>query len=128
MPLVTLKALQLSKAFSPTHPTGGLDGYPAIDEFAAPGTVVLAPAAGTIRKLSGKNPALGGKPGGAYGWSLYLLRADGREHFLTHMGSRFVTTGQKVARGEPIGTVCSARVVGSPASSSHIHNGLRRSA
>lgn len=114
--------LQLPATFTPTHQTAGLPGYPAIDVFAKPGTTVLAPEDGLVRKLSGHDPAEGGVPGGAYGWSLYLQAADG-EFFLTHLGTRTVKPQQRVKRGETIGTVCDAKVARMTSSLSHIHEG-----
>lgn len=113
--------LQLPRLFKATHPTGGLPGYPAIDVFAKPGTVVLCPEDGVIERLSGRDPRLGGSPGGSYGWSIYL-KAKRVRYFLTHFGSRTVTVGQKVKAGDPLGTVCDSKVSGKPGTS-HIHVG-----
>jgi murein DD-endopeptidase MepM/ murein hydrolase activator NlpD len=110
--------LQLPATFKPTHDTAGLDGYPAIDVFGAPGMAVAAPAAGVVSRLSGHDPAQGGVPGGAYGWSIYL-----GPYYLTHFGSRAVGLGQTVRRGDILGTICDAKVSGKPSSSSHIHEG-----
>ncbi len=112
--------LQLPADFVPTHETAGLPGYPAVDVFAKPGTVVLAPADGQVSKLSGHDPGEGGVPGGAYGWSIYL-----GPYFLTHLGSRTVTVGQQVRRGDRIGTVCDAKVAHMASSLSHVHEGKR---
>lgn len=114
--------LQLPSAFTATHQTAGLPGYPAIDNFAPAGSTVGAPEAGTITRFSGHDPKEGGQPGGAYGWSMYLT-CPSAIYYFTHFGSRAVTLGQKVKRGEMLGTVCDARVVGSPTSTSHIHEG-----
>lgn len=116
--------LVLPSKFEPTHPTGGLAGYPAIDVFAKPGTPVGAPEAGTISRFSGKEPALGGNPGGAYGWSMYLT-CPHAEYFLTHFGSRAVKVGQTVERADLLGTVCDAAIAGMATSASHIHEGKR---
>jgi murein DD-endopeptidase MepM/ murein hydrolase activator NlpD len=116
--------LQLPKRFRATHQTGGLPGYPAIDVFARPGTVVLAPASGTIVKLSGRSPAAGGSPGGSYGYSMYLRSEDPKGvYFLTHFGSRIVSFGSRVKEGQPLGTVCDSAVSGKPGTS-HIHEGF----
>jgi hypothetical protein len=117
-------SLQLPASFVPTHETAGLPGYPAVDVFAAPNTPVLAPADGVVDRLSGRDPNLGGSPGGPYGWSVYLTSASGR-FYMTHLGSRNVSLGQRVAQGEPIGTVCDSAVSGKP-NTSHIHHGKKR--
>jgi len=118
--------VQLPATFTPTHQTAGLPGYPAIDVFAAPGTEALAPADGTVRKLSGHDPHEGGVPGGAYGWSIYLLAARG-EYFLTHFGTRSdpIIVGARIWKGQVLGTVCDARVAHMESSLSHIHEGFR---
>lgn len=114
--------LQLPAAFTPTHDTEGLPGYPARDFFAAQGTTVLAPADGVIDKLSGHDPREGGHPGGPYGWSVYLTVPSAR-YFLTHFATRAVTLNQNVRRGDPIGTVCDAAVAHMDSHLSHIHEG-----
>lgn len=115
--------LQLPGTFTPTHETAGLPGYPAIDVFAKAGTNVAAPSDGVIRRLSGHDPAEGGVPGGAYGWSIYLLCPRG-EYFLTHLGSRTVAEGKQVKRGDILGTVCDAAVAHMDTTLSHIHEGF----
>lgn len=117
--------IRLPKSFKPTHLTAGLDGYPAIDVFGKPGENVTAEFYGTVRRLSGKNPAQGGKPGGAYGWSMYVLAPNGDDRYLTHFGSRKVKVGDKVIPGTVLGTVCDSAVSGKP-HTSHIHYGLHK--
>jgi hypothetical protein len=116
--------LQLPKDFGPTHQTAGLPGYPAVDVFADPDTVVLAPEDGVVDRLSGRDPRQGGTSGGPYGWSIYLTAASGR-YFMTHFNSRDVRLGQRVERGQRIGTVCDSAVSGKP-NTSHIHQGKNR--
>lgn len=116
--------LQLPKDFAPTHQTAGLPGFSAVDVFAEPGTVVLAPEDGVVDRLSGRDPRQGGTPGGPYGWSIYLTSASGR-YFLTHLGSRDVKLGQRVKHAQRIGTVCDSKVSGKP-NTSHIHEGKKR--
>lgn len=116
------RTVKLPSTFTPTHQTAGLPGFPAIDVFAAPGTTALAPEAGTVTRLSGHDPAEGGTPGGAYGWSVYLT-CPHAVYFLTHFATRTVKMGDTVAAGDPVGTVCDAAVAGMPSSSSHIHEG-----
>lgn len=98
--------LQLPENFTPTHQTAGLPGYAAIDVFGTPGTPVGAPADGLISRFSGRSPSAGAYmgPGGPFGWSIYLNSRDS-SYFLTHFGSRSVNVGQKVRRGQTIGTV-----------------------
>lgn len=115
--------LQLPTTFVPTHQTAGLPGFPAIDCMAAAGTTVGAPASGHIVRFSGHDPAIGGVPGGAYGWSMYLQRDDGSEDYMTHFGSRAVAVGQRIVRGDLLGTVCDARVAHMSSDLSHIHLG-----
>jgi hypothetical protein len=116
--------LQLPKEFVATHQTAGLPGFPAVDVFADPNTVVLAPEDGIVDRLSGHDPQLGGTPGGPYGWSIYLTTASGR-YFMTHFMTRRVAVGKRVKRGEAIGTVCDSAVSGRP-NTSHIHEGKKR--
>lgn len=114
------KTLQLPTLFSATHETAGLPGYPAIDVFAPPGTIVLSPADGTVSRLSGGLDTYTG-PGGPYGYSIYLTSRYG-EYYMTHFGSIAVSQGQKVRYGERIGLVGDYP----HADSDHIHEGLRR--
>lgn len=116
--------VQLPQDFIPTHETAGLPGFAAVDVFARPGTTVLAPEDGIVDRLSGHDPREGGRPGGAYGFTIYIQAASGR-YFLTHFGSRQVTLGQHVTRGQPIGTVCDSAVSHNPGTS-HIHEGKQR--
>jgi murein DD-endopeptidase MepM/ murein hydrolase activator NlpD len=105
---------------APTHPTGGLSGYPAYDYLAPAGTPCVAPVSGTIFKLSGKDPSLGGPPGGALGYSIYL-EGGGRKYFMTHLDKVLVHVGQSVRQGEQI-----AQIAAGPASWStpHVHMGV----
>jgi murein DD-endopeptidase MepM/ murein hydrolase activator NlpD len=112
--------VQLPETFTATHQTEGLSGYPAVDVFGSPGSSVLSPSDGTISRFSGKSPSLGAYlgAGGPFGWSMYLDAAKA-SYFLTHFGSRSVSVGQKVRRGQMIGTV--GDYPGSVAD--HIHEG-----
>ena len=114
-------SLPLPRDFSSTHPTAGLEGFPAIDMFANPNTVVLAPEDGTVIRLSGRDPSQGGRPGGAYGFSIHL-ECDSGKYFMTHFATTQVAVGQRVTGGQPIGTVCDSAVSGKPGTS-HIHHG-----
>lgn len=89
------------------HPTLGLPNFPAIDFWGKPGTIVLAPFYGIIRRFSGYNPAIGwaDKPGGPFGWTIYFRAGAGYDFFITHLGTRIVNLGAAVAEGQPIATV-----------------------
>ena len=106
---------------SATHETAGLAGYPAYDYMAPAGTPTVAPATGRIIRLSGKDPSLGGPPGGALGYSIYL-QGGGKSYFLTHLDKLRVKAGQRVRQGQQI-----AQVAAGPASwsSPHVHMGVR---
>lgn len=115
--------LQLPTSFQTTHQTAGLAGYPARDIFAKPGTPVRAPVSGTVVKLSGHAPSAGAVQGqgGPFGLSTYIKGPNGT-YFMTHFGSRNVRVGQKVRKGQVIGTV-GDYPGGTP---DHIHEGLSR--
>lgn len=105
------------------HDTAGLAGYPAHDYFAPAGSHAVAPVSGTVVRLSGNDPKNGPTDGphGPLGWSVYIKGADGKEYFLTHMGSRDVKVGEKLKQGQVIGTVANYDKYGTP---SHIHMGV----
>lgn len=118
------RVVQLPSHFTATHQTAGLPGYPAVDVFAPAGSPVASPIAGTVRKLSGHAPTSTAQPGGPYGWSLYLHEPlSGDDFYLTHFGSRKVQLGQKVTRGQIIGTVADYAHATNGATPSHIHEG-----
>lgn len=117
--------IQLPRTYKPTHPTAGLDGYPAIDVFGKPSERVSAPCAGRIRRRSGKSPSKGGKPGGPYGFSLYLAADNGDDYYMTHFATIDVEVGDRVPRGALLGTICDSKVSGKP-NTSHIHQGLKK--
>jgi len=111
----------LPVAGSTTFPTDL--AYPAWDVGAPAGTPVLAPEAGTVVRLSGRDPALGPSGGvhGPFALSLYLKGASGAVYFLTHLGSLSVREGQAVGAGQPVGTVADyARWGGA----NHVHVGV----
>lgn len=118
--------VQLPASFTPTHQTEGLPGYPAIDVFAQAGTVALAPAAGTIDKLSGHPVTPRVRPGGPYGLSCYLTRADGGRYFCTHFATLSVHLGEKVKKGQPLGTVADYAKATGGITPSHVHLGLHK--
>lgn len=105
---------------APTHETAGLAGYPAYDYMAPPGTPVVSPVGGRIRKLSGHSPALGGPPGGPLGYNIYVA-GGGNDYFLTHVDRVMVRVGQMVQQGEQIAVVAN----GPPSwSTPHCHMGV----
>jgi hypothetical protein len=120
--------IKLPASFEPTHQTGGLDDYPAIDVFGNPtgGDLVEARFFGRVRRKSGRSPSQGGSPGGAYGWSIYVVSPNGDDRYLTHFGSLKVKVGDQVKPGTVLGTVCNSAVSKKPRTS-HIHYGLNKS-
>jgi murein DD-endopeptidase MepM/ murein hydrolase activator NlpD len=125
---VAPKRLRLPPAFTPTHETAGLAGFPAVDLFAAPRTEVVADFYGVVVRISGRRCCDGGSPGGAYGQSVYITnRGNGYERYATHFDRLFVTVGQRISPGSRIGTVCDSAVTGKPGTS-HVHLGMRRPA
>lgn len=106
---------------SATHQTAGLPGYPAFDYMASAGTSVVAPEDGKVFKLSGKDPSLGGPPGGALGYSIYIQGKSGKKYFLTHLDKVAVKVGDNVEQGHKIAVVADG-----PASwsSPHCHMGV----
>lgn len=104
-----------------THATSGLPGYPAYDYMAPAGTTVVAPVDGKVTRLSGKDPRLGGPPGGPLGYSIYITGTNGKRYYLTHIDRIGVQVNQTVRQGQPIAVVANA-----PASwsSPHVHMGV----
>lgn len=105
-----------------THQTSGLPGYPAYDYMAKAGTKVGAPVSGTVIRLSGKDPSLGGSPGGPLGYSVYLKGDDGKTYFMTHIDKLSVKAGMRVKQGQQIAVVANGP---SSWSSPHVHMGVR---
>lgn len=112
----------LPSSFTATHQTLGLAGFPAVDIFHTPGTVIGSPVDGVVVRLSGRPWSAGWSngPGSAIGFSIYIQADNGDTYFLTHFASVLVKPGQGVKRGQPIG------VVGDMGGSSHIHEGVHR--
>jgi hypothetical protein len=107
------------------HVTQGLAGYMAIDFFARPGSPVIAPESGRIVRFSGHDPSEGPPlgVGGPLGWSIYLLGDSGTEYYMTHLGTRAVRVGQKVAEAQTIATVADYDKYGGKGFS-HCHCGV----
>lgn len=89
------------------HPTAGLTGNWAIDFCSPPGTPLVAVEAGTIRLLSGHDPADDTWDSqGVYGWSVHFEAAHGYRYFVTHLGRRAtLAEGQRVEVGDVLGWV-----------------------
>lgn len=104
-----------------THQTAGLPGYPAYDYMAPAGTTAVSPVDGVVWRLSGKDPKLGGAPGGPLGYSIYINGRNGQKYFLTHLDRVSVRAGQAVKQGQPIAVIADG-----PASwsSPHVHMGV----
>ncbi len=118
----------LPATFVATHQTGGLAGYPAVDVFGRPGESARVGFYGRVRRISGKSPELGGRPGGAYGRSLYIRNEEnGWERYLTHLDELLVELGDRVGPGELVATIADSAVSGKPGTS-HVHMGLKRPA
>lgn len=90
---------------SDIHETAGIPGNWALDFMAPGGTPFLAPQDSIVTRFSGHDPAQGVIGGDIFGWSMYL-RTSGRVlYFATHLGHRAVSVGQKVRKGDLLGTV-----------------------
>ncbi len=105
-----------------THYTDGLPGYPAYDYMAPAGKSVVAPVGGKVIRISGKDPKLGGAPGGALGYSVYLRGDDGRTYFLTHIDRVRPKVGARVQQGQKIAVVANGP---SSWSTPHVHMGVK---
>ncbi len=109
--------LQLPANYTATHQTAGLDHFPAIDVFAPPGTLVLAPANCELVWPHFKNWNRGAAIGG---WTCYLKANAKLWYFLTHFAT--VQRRGHYRKGDIIGTV--GKVPGSPPWwAPHIHEG-----
>jgi hypothetical protein len=107
--------MRLPKNFTPTHDTAGLPGFPAIDVFAKPGTLVFPPEGGVIVFKHYIPWSIRQRVGG---WTCYLQGNSGNTYFLTHFGN--VRRDGRIYRFQSIG-----RVGEVPASAwaPHIHEG-----
>jgi hypothetical protein len=105
------------------HPTAGLPGNWALDWLASAGTPVVAVERAKIRKLSGRDPALGADQQiGIFGWSIHYETPAGYRYFSTHYGRREnLTVGQVVEAGERVGWI--GLWPGDPGRS-HVHLGV----
>lgn len=112
-------AIQLPTTFVPTHQTGGLPGYPAIDVFGKSGVGVRAPSDGVVRYVHMIDWNSTARVGG---WTMYLDTPQGT-YFLTHFGQVFVRDGVQIKRGQALGTIAA---VPHGWWASHIHEGFHR--
>jgi murein DD-endopeptidase MepM/ murein hydrolase activator NlpD len=90
--------------------------------MAPAGTRVVAPVNGTVYKLSGKDPKLGGPAGGPLGYSVYIKGDNGKRYYLTHMDKIGVKVGQRIRRGTQIAVV--AHGYGAWGNATHVHMGV----
>lgn len=113
--------IRLPPSFRPTHQTAGLPGFPAVDLFGLPRELVRAEFWGVVSRISGRPPALGGSPGGAYGRSIYIRNAvTGTTRYATHLDELALELGDRVRPGTIVGTVCDSVVSGKPGTT-HVH-------
>ena len=113
--------IQLPARQTTTHETGGLAGFPAADYLARPGTRCFAPEAGELTRHTGRDPALGGEPGGPLGFSFYYLGRSGNTYYGTHLAK--VAPLGRYRKGDPLATLAN----GPPTwSVPHIHWGIHR--
>lgn len=109
----------LPKSFNPTHQTGGLPGFPAIDVFGASGTTIGAPENCTLvwpHLIPWNQTARVG------GWTCYLWgKETGNTYFLTHFAH--IVAKNEFSAGEVIGTI---GAVPNGWWAPHIHEGLHQ--
>jgi hypothetical protein len=110
-------------SLSELHMTDGVEGNWALDFTATGETPVVAPEPATVRKLSGRDPALGADQiKEIFGWSLHLETAEGYRYVVRHLGERSdLAVGDTVEIGQVLG-----RVGGWPDDPprSHLHLGV----
>lgn len=103
---------RIPTSFTTTHDTDGLPGWGALDWFRPAGTIVGAPASGTIERTGG---SAGSRGTGIYGRNAYLKTDSGQRIFMTHFSDLFVRGRQRVEAGQPLGRVAPY------GNASHIH-------
>ena len=105
------------------HPTHG--GYPATDIFAACGSPVVAPIAGTVLEVSRKDTYVKGKPDGPAngGLSVSILGADGARYYGSHLKriAAGIAVGTKVKAGQRLGDLGKT---GNANNVCHLHFGI----
>jgi murein DD-endopeptidase MepM/ murein hydrolase activator NlpD len=77
-----------------------------------------------IDRLSGHPVTPHATPGGPYGLSCYLSRDAGGRYFCTHFATLSVHLGQRVKKGDPLGTVADYAKATNGVTPSHIHEGF----
>ena len=95
-----MKDLPLPATFKPTHQTGGLPGFPAIDIFGPAGAFVLAPEPG---KIVWPHMIPWDQTQRVGGWTCYYQGNSGNTYFLTHFGE--LRGRGSYRKGDVIGTV-----------------------
>jgi peptidoglycan LD-endopeptidase LytH len=99
IPVQGVRADQLSDTYSQAR-AGGARVHDAIDIMAPRGTPVAAAAAGTVEKLFFSH--------GGGGITVYVRSVDGRwSYYYAHLDAYApgLREGQRLARGDPVGTV-----------------------
>ena len=76
--------LHIPQTFKPTHQTGGLPGFPAVDVFGPAGAFVTAPEEG---ELVWPHLIPWDQTRRVGGWTCYYQGASGDTYFLTHFSS-----------------------------------------
>ncbi len=107
--------IRLPRNFVPTHETGGLPGYPAIDVFAKPGTLIFPPERGTLVNRHFIQWSESARVGGL---TVYLHGASGAIYFLTHFWT--MRDRPRIQLWHPLGRVAA---VPHNAWAPHIHEG-----
>jgi murein DD-endopeptidase MepM/ murein hydrolase activator NlpD len=100
-PLPAIASVGLRYGWQVNSITGKVVFHSGVDLLAAPGTPVLAAGDGTV--------AFAGEQGN-YGNLVVVNHQEGRQTRYAHLDSIAVTTGQKIDRGEQLGTVGSTGI------------------
>lgn len=96
--------------------TQGIHGYNGVDIGAPTGTGVYASAGGTVIIANG-----GGGWNGGYGNYIVVRHDNGAQTLYAHLSRVMVSSGERVAKGETIGTVGST----GKSTGSHLHFEIR---
>lgn len=110
-----LRFIRLPKTFRPTHQTGGLPGFPAIDVFGPAGRLVFPPEGG---RLVYRHMIPWDREKRVGGLTVYLQGDSGATYFLTHFGT--LRDRPRIRRWLPLG-----RIAAVPGEwwAPHIHEG-----
>ena len=112
IPVLNVRPDELSDTYTDSR-AGGTRLHEAIDIMAPKGTTIVAAAPGEVEKLFQSD---------AGGLTIYIRSADGRTiHYYAHLDeyAKGLTEGQKVRRGQRIGTVGSSG--NASADAPHLH-------